>query len=294
MHTSEQTHSGVLPQPRTLETAPADKAGVATKRGAVDGIRPTTGVQHGRGETTREGGVTPDPVPAGRAAGAGDRTITTSRVFVLDRKGRPLMPTHPARARELLRKGRARVHRLTPFTIRLVDVDATDPGVDVDGVELGIDPGSKTTGMAVFVTDAHGNRTAVSLIELVHRGLAIKMALSKRAALRRGRRSRNLRYRAPRFDNRTRKPADGLGVWLPPSVRHRVVTTVAWLDRLTRWLPISRVHVESARFDTHLLHDPRLVASATRRARWRAPRCASTCSPSTGTPASTVALPGWC
>jgi len=175
---------------------------------------------------------------------------------VLDRKGRPLMPTHPARARELLRKGRARVHRLTPFTIRLVDVDATDPGVVVDGVELGIDPGSKTTGMALFVTDASGNRTAVSLIELVHRGLAIKMSLSKRAALRRGRRSRNLRYRAPRFDNRTRKPADGLDVWLPPSVRHRVVTTVAWLDRLARLAPITRVHVESARFDTHLLHEP--------------------------------------
>ncbi len=168
------------------------------------------------------------------------------------------MPTRPARARELLRKGRARVHRVVPFIIRLVDVDATTPGIDVDGVELGIDPGSKHSGLALFTTTRDGERTAVTLIDLVHRGLTIKNAMTSRAQLRRGRRSRNLRYRAPRFDNRRRHPVDGLNTWLAPSTRHRVVTTLSWVDRLTRWAPITGVHVEAVRFDTQAMENPEI------------------------------------
>lgn len=41
-------------------------------------------------------------------------------VFVLDRSGKPLMPCSEKRARLLLERGRARVHRLMPFAIRLV------------------------------------------------------------------------------------------------------------------------------------------------------------------------------
>ena len=40
------------------------------------------------------------------------------QVFVLDKRKKPLMPCHPARARELLREGRAVVHKIAPFTIR--------------------------------------------------------------------------------------------------------------------------------------------------------------------------------
>ena len=42
-------------------------------------------------------------------------------VFVLDRHKKPLMPCSEKRARKLLARGRARVHRLMPFSIRLVD-----------------------------------------------------------------------------------------------------------------------------------------------------------------------------
>ena len=61
-------------------------------------------------------------------------------------------------------------------------------------------------------TDA--TATVVALIEIKHRGAAIRKALQQRAAFRRRRRSANLRYRAPRFDNR-RKPEG----WLAPSLR---------------------------------------------------------------------------
>ncbi|MGW0594274.1 RNA-guided endonuclease IscB, partial [Streptosporangium sp. NPDC002607] len=166
-------------------------------------------------------------------------------MFVLDKRGHPLDPCHPARARRLLAAGRAVVHRHTPFVIRLKDRDTATS--TIKGVQVGIDPGSKHTGLAVF-TDHDGSRAGRYAIQLDHRGMLIRDRLASRAAYRRGRRSRNLRYRAPRFLNRT-KPKG----WLAPSLRHRVDTTVSWVARLTRWAPVTAVHVEKVSFDTHAL-----------------------------------------
>ncbi|MFZ3493824.1 RNA-guided endonuclease IscB [Streptomyces sp. 5.8] len=166
-------------------------------------------------------------------------------VFVLDKHGTPLQPTGPARARKLLKQGRAVVARHTPFVIRLKD--RTVCASQVDGVELGIDPGSKHTGIAVF-TAKDGERRGLYAVELTHRGSAIRDKLTARAAYRRGRRTRNLRYRAPRFSNRTRPK-----VWLAPSLRHRVDTTMSWTTRLARWAPVRAVHVERVAFDTHAM-----------------------------------------
>ena len=47
-------------------------------------------------------------------------------VFVLDRHKQPLMPCTPKRARLLLARGRAVVHRVKPFVIRLRDRRAQD------------------------------------------------------------------------------------------------------------------------------------------------------------------------
>ncbi|MFD8383490.1 RNA-guided endonuclease IscB [Streptomyces sp. NPDC059679] len=166
-------------------------------------------------------------------------------MFVLDKHHRPLQPCAPARARKLLKKGRAVVHRHTPFVIRLKDRTAAVS--KVDGVEVGIDPGSKHTGIAVFTAVA-GERRARYAVQLDHRGATIRKKLEQRAAYRRGRRSRNLRYRKPRFNNRTRPKG-----WLAPSLHHRVATTMSWTNRLARWAPVRAVHVERVAFDTHAI-----------------------------------------
>ncbi|MER5627733.1 RNA-guided endonuclease IscB [Streptosporangium sp. NPDC002544] len=166
-------------------------------------------------------------------------------MFVLDRHGHPLDPCHPARARRLLAAGRAVVHRHTPFVIRLKDRDAATS--TVEGVHVGIDPGSKHTGLAVFTGQA-GSRAGRYAIQLDHRGAAIRDKLTARSRYRRRRRGANLRYRSPRFLNRT-KPKG----WLAPSLRHRVDTTLSWMARLTRWAPVTAVHVEKVSFDTHAL-----------------------------------------
>jgi hypothetical protein len=134
-----------------------------------------------------------------------------SKVFVLDALKQPLTPVHPGRARLLLTVGKAAVYRRYPFTIilkREVEHPAPAP------LRLKIDPGAKTTGLAL-VDDVSGE--VVWAAELTHRGAAIKKALDTRRNVRRGRRSRKTRYRAPRFANRKRKKG-----WLPPSLISRV------------------------------------------------------------------------
>ena len=68
-------------------------------------------------------------------------------VFVLDKRKKPLMPCSEKRARKLLVSGRAHVHRLVPFVIRLVDLEVS--GCVVQPVRIKLDPGSRFTGMAV-------------------------------------------------------------------------------------------------------------------------------------------------
>ena len=180
-------------------------------------------------------------------------------VFVLDRRKKPLMPCSEKRARMLLERGRARVHRMVPFTIRLVDRRVEDSVLQP--VRVAAAPGSKTTGLAL-VRDAETvdaitgevTRTVVvlMLLELRHRGHAIRDALTSRGNFRRRRRG-NLRYRPARFDNRT-KPEG----WLPPSLRHRVDTTDSWVARLRGLAPVSALSTMLHRFDTQLLQNPEI------------------------------------
>jgi len=158
------------------------------------------------------------------------------------------MPCHPARARQLLREGRAAVLRRYPFTIILKG----RTGGETQPIEVKIDPGSRATGIALVAEFKQG-KTAVWGVELQHRGQQIKNALDSRRSLRRSRRSRKTRYRAPRFDNRKR-PED----WLPPSLMSRVHNIQTWAGRLTKYVPISSIVVETARFDTQKLQNPEI------------------------------------
>ena len=178
-------------------------------------------------------------------------------VFVLDKRKQPLMPCSEKRARLLLERGRARVHRMVPFTIRLVDRLQADSVLQL--LRLKLDPGSKTTGLAlvreketVVVSTGEIVRalTILMLLELKHRGHAIRDALIQRRGHRRFRRAR-LRYRPVRFNNRT-KPEG----WLMPSLQHRVDTVLAWVNRLMRLAPITALSQELVRFDTQQMQNP--------------------------------------
>lgn len=150
-------------------------------------------------------------------------------VFVLDTQGQALMPCTEKRARLLLARGRARVHRLVPMVIRLVD--RTVDTCAFQPLRLKLDPGSNTTGLALVrdtqVIDRQTGEVqtaavVLNLMELIHRGKQISEALTARRHMRRRRRSQ-LRHRAPRFLNRGNKKSG----WFAPSLQHRIATCMA-------------------------------------------------------------------
>lgn len=112
--------------------------------------------------------------------------------------------------------------------------------------EIKIDPGSKTTGLAVLL----GNQV-VWAAELAHRGQQIQNALLSRRQLRRGRRGRKTRYRQARFLNRTRPEG-----WLGPSLAHRVETTLTWVKRISKFCAVGSIAQELVRFDLQKMQNP--------------------------------------
>jgi len=154
-------------------------------------------------------------------------------VPVVSSTGKPLMPCHPARARELVRKGRA-VRRFDQgmFYIRLLD----RAGGDVQPVACGIDPGSKKEGFTVK-SEAH------TYLNLQADAVTwVKDAIETRRNMRRARRFRKTPCRAPRF-NRSRGA-------LSPSTKARW----QWKLRICRWLsrlfPIETFVVEDVKAHT--------------------------------------------
>jgi 5-methylcytosine-specific restriction endonuclease McrA len=170
------------------------------------------------------------------------------RVFVLDKNLNPLDPCHPARARELLQKGRAKVFKRYPFTIVMQDRTVEESTVHPHRIK--IDPGSKTTGIAV-VQEENGRVT--NALEISHRGQQIKDSLESRSSLRRGRRNRKTRYRKPRFLNRVRKAG-----WLPPSLESRIANIETWVRRIRKICPVTAISQELVRFDLQQLQNPEI------------------------------------
>ena len=162
-------------------------------------------------------------------------------VYVLNRYGKPLMPTtRYGRVRRLLRKGQAVVVDYRPFTIQL----NYDTPNGVQEVSLGVDAGTKHVGFS-----ATTKKQVLFEAELLLRSDIVEK-LSTRREFRRTRRNRKTRYRKSRFMNRTgcKKPG-----WVAPSVRQKLDSHIYWISKICKFLPISNITVETAQFDTQLL-----------------------------------------
>jgi 5-methylcytosine-specific restriction endonuclease McrA len=131
-----------------------------------------------------------------------------------------------------------------PFTIVL---KASVEQPEVHPLRLKLDPGSRTTGIAL-VDDQSGQ--VVFAAELSHRGKEIKEALDPRRGVRRRRRARHTRYRQVRFKNRRRPKG-----WLTPSLMSRVDNVEAWVQRLRRLCPITAISMELVRFDMQAMEN---------------------------------------
>jgi len=165
-------------------------------------------------------------------------------VYVLNKRGQPLMPSCQSRARRLLKNNQAKVVKQLPFTIQLVIPTGE---VKQEILVLGEDTGSQWVGISA-VSDKHELFAA----EVYLRDNIVKL-ISERRTYRRSKRSRHHRYREARFNNR--KKEEG---WIPPSIQHKVNSHKMIVDKVAKFLPITSVKGETAKFDIQRINNPEI------------------------------------
>jgi len=164
-------------------------------------------------------------------------------VCVLNMRGKPLMPTKPAKAKHLLKKGKAVVVKRCPFTIQLKYAT----GENKQNVDLGIDPGYKKIGFSARTRKAELMSGEVKL------RTDIPELLKEKSMYRRGRRQRNTEYRPKRFLNRNRRKG-----WLPPSVEHKINSHLQLIKQIKKLLPVTKIRIEVASFDSQKMQNPEI------------------------------------
>lgn len=163
-------------------------------------------------------------------------------VYVLNKDGKPLMPCKPQKARKLLKEGKAKVIKKTPFTIQM---SYGSSGYKQD-VSVGVDSGSTHIGLSATTKDKVLFETDVELRN------DIVGLIAERKALRKERRYRKTRYRQARFNNRKASKKDG---WLAPSTKHKINSHLKIIDDVYKMLPVSKLIVEVASFDIQKIKD---------------------------------------
>lgn len=153
------------------------------------------------------------------------------------------MPCKPAKARKLLRDGKAKVINRCPFTIQLL----WDCEENIQPVTVGIDKGSHITGVSCV---ANGR---ILLSCEIHHRTDIKDKMTARRNNRRNRRSRKW-YRAPRFNNRASSRRGGR---LPPSIKANVSEVIRVNCKIP--LPIDHIIIENVQVDIARLNNPHLI-----------------------------------
>ncbi len=162
-------------------------------------------------------------------------------VYVLNQHGEPLMPCSSRKARILLKQQKAKVFKRTPFTIQLLYGSSGYK----QPISLGVDAGTKHVGLSA------STEKQVLLEGEVQLRTDIQELLATRLQFRRARRNRTTRYRQARFLNR-KKPTG----WLAPSMQHKVNSHIKMVQEIHKILPVSKIIVEVAQFDTQLLKNP--------------------------------------
>ena len=163
-------------------------------------------------------------------------------VFVLNQHGEALMPCTPHKAKILLRAGKAHVIKRNPFTIQL---NYGSTGYKQD-LTLGVDTGHAQVGFSVI----SATKEIFSAVATLHNDISKKM--QQRSTYRRTRRNR-LRYRKPRFNNRSASTRKGR---LPPSVQWKVDAHEKLIRQLKALLPLTKIVLETGTFDMAKMQNP--------------------------------------
>lgn len=153
------------------------------------------------------------------------------------------MPCSPAKGKKLLREGKAKVVRRTPFTIQLTIAT----GETKQNVTLGIDSGYLHIGLSAITEKKELFSGSVTLRKDI-----VKLN-SGRKSYRKSRRSRKTWYRPVRFSNR--KKEEG---WLAPSLEHKEKSHKRIIEQLEQILPVNDIVIEVANFDIQKIKNPEI------------------------------------
>lgn len=173
---------------------------------------------------------------------AGSDLRVQNIVYVLNMRGKPLMPTTQSKARRLLKQNKAKVVKRSPFTIQLTIAT----GETKQKLTLGVDTGYKNIGLSVVSE----NKELFSANIQLRTDISDK--LSERAMYRRNRRNR-LWYRKPRWKNRANARKSGR---LMPSVKQKIDSHIKIIEKVKSILPISRLVIETGLFDMAKMKNP--------------------------------------
>ena len=205
--------------------------------------------------------------------------IQQQYVFVLSPDGAPLMPTkRGGRVRWLLKTGKARVEKRSPFTIQILDRSI---GLETQDITLGVDTGVSNIGISAVSLET-GTEYVSSTYETNTKGIKAKM--EKRAAFRhsRSRFDREKKKRRARSSGTVMASLQTFTVAgaetqtiakdirssicrlnknvkngkLSNTAQHALVNHQNIITQITKILPIAEVVFELATFDIHKLSNP--------------------------------------
>jgi len=164
-------------------------------------------------------------------------------VYVLNQRGKPLMPCSPSKGKKLLKDGKAEVVERLPFTIKLTIAT----GETKQAITLGVDGGYLHIGLSALTEKKELFSADVQLRKDI-----VKLN-SERRNYRKSRRSRKLWYRESRYLNR-KKPAG----WLSPSIKHKYESHRRIIEKIEKILPVRDIVIEVANFDIQKIKNPEI------------------------------------
>lgn len=168
-------------------------------------------------------------------------------VYVINYDSEPLMPCSNTIARLLLKQGKAKVKRKTPFTIKLT----YQADNYTQNLTLGIDTGSSKIGSAVVKESE--DIVYLSQIE-IRNDITDKM--KQRSKYRRNRRNRKTRYRKARWLNRKNSIKKDR---FSPTMISKINSHIKEIEFIKSILPIKNIILEIGSFDTHALKNPAVL-----------------------------------
>lgn len=173
---------------------------------------------------------------SGNTVNSGRPSVGNHTIFVLDVSGMPLTPTTSAKARKMIRDGKAvKVwSKFNTFGIKLLE----DTRKEVPEVVLGYDPGAKFDGASVVC----GTENNLSVKWNLPEKWKLSLRISERTTLRQNRRYRNCRRRKSKYNRKFKSK-------LPPSQLLVVNSRLKLISELYRIYPITVVAMEDVKFN---------------------------------------------